>query len=453
MKKVIFIILGILVVFGLFYMNINSKKEKPQLVKLEKINRGTLKSIVTASGHVQPATVVDISSDVAGRIMSIKVKEGDKVTKGQTLCILDDAQYRTQVDQLQASYESAKASVRLSEARLQQAKDDLERKRALLSKGAVSEEVVQELEVALKVAEAEKQAADLNVTRSAATLEAAADSYGKTIIRSPMDGVVSQQLMEVGEIVITGMTNVSGTVIMRVADLAVMEAEINVDETDVVDLKIGQETKISVEAMTDTSFKGRVSEIANSAVIRGSGTAEEVTSFNVKITILDSIPGLRPGMSVSIDIITDTVGKALNVPIQAVVMRDTTQENESYAKKISKNKNSKAKVKIAAKKVQSDSTKTDVDSGKATTDSNLLADVKKEAEGIYILEKGRAKFIPVTTGIADEKNIEIKTELTDSTKVVTGSYKILRKLKSGDAIKSEDDEKKSKKNKDKEKED
>jgi HlyD family secretion protein len=228
-----------------------------------------------------------------------------------------------------------------------------------------------------------------------------------------MDGMVTALNAEVGEIVLTGTMNNPGTVIMIISDMSETQAEVEVDETDVASVKVGQDAKIEIDAFPDTLFKGKVTEIGQTARISGLGTQDQVTNFLVKVMLLDTIPALRPGMSATVDITTNFHPKVLSLPIQAVVMKEE----------------------------KADTLKEKKEGALASTDSNKTKDEKKkkekEVQGVFVIQDGRAKFVKVKTGIADQQNIEILSGINEGDQVVTGSYKILRTLKDGDKVKIE----------------
>jgi len=252
--------------------------------------------------------------------------------------------------------------------------------------------------------------------QAAASLDQAEYNLSKTTINSPMNGVVTSLNAEVGEIVMIGTMNNPGTVIMAVSDMSEIETEVEVDETDIAGVKLGQEAKIEIDAYPDTVFKGKVTEIGHSARISGMGTQDQVTNFLVKVKLLDEVPSIRPGMSASVDITTDSRLDALNVPIQAVVMRE--QKGDTSTVKEEEKEGALASVDSVSKKGNKKDKKK-----------------KKEIEGVFVIEEERAKFVEVKTGIADQQNIEIVTGINEDDMVVIGSYKILRTLKDGDKVK------------------
>jgi HlyD family secretion protein len=402
-KKKIWIILGIaLVVIIVVAVNILKSGEKTYTVQAEKVEKGDITSIVTANGKLVPRTDVKISAYVPARIEQLPVKEGDLVKKGQLLVQLDATEYKAAENQAEAQLKSA-------EANLEQARLTYKRQKELFEKKLTSQEQHDLVMTELKQAEAQNQQAEANLAQVKYALS-------KTTITSPMNGMVTSLNAEVGEIVMIGTMNNPGTVIMTISDMSEIETEVEVDETDIADVELDQEAKIKIDAFPDTTFRGKVSEIGHTALISGMGTQDQVTNFLVKVVLLDSVPNLRPGMSASVDVTTKHRDDVLNVPIQAVVMRE---------EKIDSLKLKKEKAEGAMASEDSTSAK---EEGKKKKE-------KKEIEGIFIIDKGRAKFVKVETGIADQQNIEIVSGIAENDMIVTGSYKILRTLKDGDKVK------------------
>jgi HlyD family secretion protein len=401
-KKKIWIIVGIILVVAIFVaINVLKSGEKTYPVQAEKAKKGDLTSIVTANGKLVPRTDVKISAYVPARIEELPVKEGDLVKKDQLLVQLDETEYKAAVNQAEAQLKSARAN-------LEQAQLTYNRQKELFDKKLTSQEQHDLSMTDLKQAEAQNQQTEANLAQAKYALS-------KTTITSPMDGMVTSLNAEVGEIVMIGTMNNPGTVIMTISDMSEIEAEVEVDETDIADVNLGQEAKIKIDAFPDTTFKGKVSEIGHTALISGLGTQDQVTNFLVKVVLLDSVPNLRPGMSASVDITTNHRENILKVPIQAVVMREEKTDSLKLKKE-------KTKGAVASE----DSTSAKEEGQKKE---------KKEIDGVFIVDNGRAKFMKVKTGIADQQNIEIVSGINDNDMVVTGSYKILRTLKDGEKVK------------------
>lgn len=395
-------------------LNLMSSGEKATKVQTDKVKKSDLTAFVTANGKIEPKTKVKISAYVPAKITGLPVKEGDKVRRGQLLVQLDPLNYQASMDQVQASLQSSQARLNLAKANLEQAELVFNRQKQLFEKNLTSQEQFDAAKTQFNVSHAEYDVALHLVAQNKAALEQAKDNLTKTTITTPINGVVTDLNAEVGEIVMVGTMNNPGTVIMTVSDLSEIEAEIEVDETDIANVKIGQEAKFRIDAFPDTTFKGKVTEIGNTGKVEGLGTQNQVTSFKVKVQLVDNVPTVRPGMSCSVDIITNTRSGVLNLPIQAVVLREPKKEKPD--KKDPKDKSGAIASTPAA-------------SGSGDKDK------KKEIEGVFVVKGGRAVFVPVQTGIADQQNIEIISGIQDKDEVITGSYRILRTLKDGEKIK------------------
>lgn len=402
-KKKIIIILGVIVVVAIIIVaNVLKSSEKTYQVQADKAQKSDISSIVTANGRIVPRTAVKISAYVPAKIIQLPVEEGDVVEKGELLVQLDDTQYKAAVNQAKAQLSSAKAS-------LEQARLVYKRQKELFEKKLSSEEQYDIAETELDLAKARHE-------QTVAALDETKYNLSKTTITSPMDGIITSLNAEVGEIVMIGTMNNPGTVIMTISDMSEIESEVEVDETDIAVVKIGQEAEIKIDAFPDTVFKGKVTEIGHSARISGLGTQDQVTNFLVKVVLLDDVPKIRPGMSASVDITTDYHPDVLNVPIQAVVMRE--EKSDTLTTKKEKKEGALASVDSLSKKANKKDKKK-----------------KKEIEGVFVVKEGRVAFVKVSTGIADQQNIELVSGINEDDMVVTGNYKILRTLKDGDKVK------------------
>jgi HlyD family secretion protein len=367
-------------------------------VEADKVKKGDLASVVSGSGKVQAKKDVKIGATVPGLIISLPVKDGDIIKKGQLLVQIDPSEYRSAVAQATAQLNSAKAN--FEQARLLH-----ERQQKLFEKSLTSKEQYDASLTQYNVAKAQYDQAQ-------ASLRQAEDLLAKTTITAPMDGKITELLKKEGEMV-TGATY-NPTEIMTISDLSAFEVEVEVDETDIAETRLEEEAKIKIDAFPDTSFKGEVSEIGNTAKVTGYGTQDQVVNFLVKVLILDEVKGIKPGMSASVDITTASHKDVLNIPIAAVVMREEKKDTLN-----TKSKEGKSEAQASSAKEEKGKEK------------------KKEIEGVFLVEKGRAKFVPVKSGISDQQNMEIVSGLKENDQIITGSYKILRTLKDGDKVKIE----------------
>jgi len=422
-KKKIFIFsgIGVVVLALVLIVLLGSKRENVINVQTEKVQRKSITQIVTASGKIQPETMVKINAEVSGEIITLPVKDGQKVQKGELLVRINPDVYQATVDGAEAALVAAKSSLALSQANLEKSESEYKRAQGLYEKTLMSEQDFVGSRTAYKVAKAQCESAVSGVTQADASLNQAKENLKKTSIYSPIDGTVSQLLSELGERV-SGSSFTEGTEIMTVSDLSRMEARINVGEDDVVLISLNDTASIQVDAYPDRKLKGIVYEIANTATTTGAGTQDEVTNFQVKIRILDKDIALRPGMSMSADVQTETRNNVLAVPIQSVTTRTP-------------------KVKEGGK----------ADSSKATKQENVSTDVKnnsavnldKPIEVVFVVNNGKVKQVPVKRGISDETTVEIISGLTESDEVVSGSYKAInRELEDGATIKIDNTAKK-----------
>jgi HlyD family secretion protein len=368
-------------------------------VEVDKVKKGDIASIVTGSGKVQAKKDVKISATVPGVIISLPVKDGDWVKRGQLLVQIDPSEYESAAAQATAQLNSAKANFEQTEL-------VFERQKKLFEKNLTSKEQYDASMTEYNIAKAQYD-------QSSASLRQANDLLAKTTITAPMDGKITELMKKEGEMV-TGATY-NPTEIMTISDISLFEVEVEVDETDIAEVKLGQESKIKIDAFPDTVFNGEVSEIGNTAKITGYGTQDQVVNFLVKVLLLDEVNGVKPGMSASVDITTASHKDVLQIPIAAVVMREEKKDTLN-----TKSKEGKATALASSSEEEKNNNKK-----------------KKELDGVFLVEKSKAKFIPIKSGISDQQNIEVVTGLKENDQIITGSYKILRTLKDGDRIKIE----------------
>ena len=419
-KKWLWIGLAVVVVVALVVANvIRSRAGKVESVQLARVRLEDITSRVRAPGKIEAKTQVKVSADIMGKIVVLAVKEGDRVRKGQLMLQLDDTQYRAYDGQARATAASARARAREAEQSLKGAEAMYRRQRALFEQKLLSEAEKDQADSAIEAARSAAQAARQEVARADATVAAAADNLRKTRFDAPFDGVVSALNVEAGENVITGTMNNPGTEILVVSDLSRMLVRADVDETDVVDMKLGQKAKITVDALPDTSFPGTVTDVGNTAKRSVTSTVEGQTNFEVKVVFDTNVPQVRPGMTADVEIETGTHAKAQGVPIQAVVVR-TDRELERAARKPGARPKKRPAGLILA------------------MEDDTVGRKDKEITGVFVVGKDNvAKFVPVRTGMASETMIEIFGAVKAGDVVVSGPYKALRDLKPGSKVKRE----------------
>ena len=407
-RRNILILVGVVVVIAAAVIgNLGLDRKDRTEVSVEEVERGTLVATVSGPGRVRAETTVQISSSLMGRVVDLGVDEGDVVERGQFLLRLEDVYYRSQVEQARARVERTEAECATAERELSDALEQF-------ALSHISEKERDDFEtraVAYRQSCAEVRA----------SLRAASDQLGKTVFHSPIDGIVTRLNVEEGENVVSGLMNQPGTIILTISDLSHMEVEVEIDETDIVDVEMGQFVEIDVEALIDTLLPGRVTEVGNSGITSMAGTQEEVTNFLVTVLLDQTHSGLRPGMTATVEIVTAEHEDVLNVPIQAVASRTESELAE-----------------------EADGDK-DTDESKPKRKRSEREE-EAEIEGVFVIDdEDQARFVPVETGIADELSIEVTGDLEEGQKVVSGPYKVLRKLKNGEDLKVEEEEEKSSK--------
>jgi HlyD family secretion protein len=409
-KKKLFIFggLGLLVVILIIVVLLGGSKENIILVQVEKVQKRDITQTVTATGTIDPEFKVVITPEVTGEIIDLPVKEGDTVKKGQLLIKIKGDQYMAQKDRLEANLKSSEANLQMRDAELHRVELEYDRSKELHSKGLASDSELEAAQTNYLTAKATYEAAAANVLQSKAQLREVLDILYKTTIYSPMDGIVTQLNVELGERVLgSGFTQ--GTNIMTVADLNNMEAVADVDENDVVLVSIGDTANVTVDAFGDKIFHGVVKEIGNSAKQTGLGTQEQVVNFSVKVKLIDLDPNLRPGMSCNADIETETVSNVISVPIQSVTARtDVPVKNDSLKSE-------------------------EKDEGEFGT-----FEKKKPKEVVFLAKNGKAEMVVVETGISDDNYLQIKKGIEEGDEVISGSYRaISRELENGSVIRVE----------------
>ncbi len=394
------IALAVLAVLGVVVVgNLRSRREKTVKVTLEQVKKQDLTSIVSASGEIKPKKNINISAQVPGRIVRIGVVEGQEVKAGTFLLKLDSTQYEANADRDQNYIRAAKADLIQAEARLQRDKNSFDRQQKLFDDNLISKDQLEAAKANYDVSVAQTNAIAFQIKQAEASLKSTLDSLAKTTYVSPIDGIITSLQVEEGETAIIGTMNNPGTVMLTIADLSVMEVEVEVDETDVIGVALGQEADVRVDALPNTVFKGQVTEIGSSAIQQStsglSSSTQESKDFKVVVTLNDPDRKLKPGLSASADIIVARRTQALAVPISALVLRD----------------------------------KPDAPAGAPAS--------AREEEGVFVVEAGRAKFAPVTKGIAGGMNIEIVAGLKEGQEIVGGPYAALRELKDGVLVKAD----------------
>jgi len=371
-------------------------------VQTTKVSRQKIVQTVNGTGRIQPKVQVKISADVSARITKLAVQEGQWIERGTLLVELQRDRYLAAVESAEASVRSAQANAALAAQTMDQAQRDLARSKELLGRGLEAQSAFDAKQTAHQVEVPRHRSALEQVAQARAALKQARDDLSKTRIYAPMSGTVSELNKEAGEMALG--SQFQADVILVIADLSAMEAQVNVDENDIVDIKIGQPAEIQVDALSGQSVKGVVREISSSANSSGAGSAEQKTEFEIKLAITDPLATLRPGMTATADIVTKTNENALSVPLQSVALRTVDQ----LLKKGERRKDAAARFK---------------------------ADRDGFVEVVFCLESGKAMARQVTTGIQSEEWIEILSGLKEGEEVVSGSYRAISKdLENGTTV-------------------
>jgi len=412
----------LLLIIGLF---VASKREKPIPVMTEKAVRRTILQTVSATGKIQPETEVKISPEVAGEIIELPVQDGMQVKKGDLLVKIKPDSYKALLEQQEAAISAARATNLQQKATMMKSEHDFKRAEDLFGKKLISEQEYNAAEAADDVAKNTYESSLHEIERAQASSSQARDQLSKTTIYSPMDGTVTVLNSKLGERLVA--TNqFAGTEVMRVADLSHMQAVVDVNENDVVNVKLGDKASVKIDAYAGRKFKGVVQQIANTGKTTGAGTQEEVTNFEVKIRIDDHDVVLRPGLSCTADVETNMVKDAVAVPMQSVTIRtgDTNLSPEEIEKQ---------KQKIAARDKG--------DNNAEFSNERLEKQAQKEereklAKVVFVKNGNKAHLVKVVTGIADDSYMEIKSGIQPGDEVISGSYSaISRKLKDGAKVK------------------
>jgi len=428
-KKKLFIIGGAaIVIAALVIVNLTRSSGKTTKVTTAKVKQGKLVSLVTASGKVKPKTEVKISANVSGEIVGLPVVEGQRVSKGDLLVQIEPKQYEAQLRQSQAGYDAAVASMKLEESGAREAQLVYERQKAMFDKKLTSKEIYDAARTRYESTQAALDAARSRVQQAKAEVDRATESLSYTTIRSPIDGSVTDLRSELGEIVM-GSLNYQASVIMVVSDLSEIEVQVEVDETDVDQVALGQSAKIKLDAMPDTNYAGKITEIGNTAKVSALGTQDQVTNFLVTVLLIDSVPNIKPGMTATCDITTNERAGVTKIPIGAVVLRD-----ESVLKK-QKGAPSESSSAVGVSEAVAAG---DGDSAKKAENEEETAK-KKPIEGVFVVRAGKAVFVQVTTGIADQQNIEIKSGLQKGDEIIVGPFRTLRTLEDGERVEAKEE--------------
>ncbi len=384
----------------------------------------TLTQLVSATGKVQPEVEVKIAPEVSGEVVKLGFREGAIVKKGDLLLAIKPDLYESQVEQQEANLVASRAMALQSKAQLLKAQDDLRRSEDLFNKKLLSDSDITALRTALEVAQANVDNAQAQIRRTEGSLSQARDQLTKTVIYSPIDGKVTSLTTELGERV-AGTGSYGGVEVMRVADLSNMEVRVNVNENDIVNVKVGDKARITIDAVPNRKFTGEVKEIGAAARVTGMNTQDEVTNFLVKIRVLDKDVPLRPSMSANAEIETKTVENAVAVPIQSVTVR--SRQGGKTVEQQAKDREQKAAETKGEGSVAAVNEKQQRQA--ASADRENLDRV------VFVRDGDKVRMVKVETGVQDLTHLEIKSGLKEGDEIVTGSFGVItRTLKDGMAV-------------------
>ena len=436
-KNVLIAVAVVVVGAALVAANLYFKRDKGLTVTTDVVKMRDLEAVVSASGKIQPKRLVNISAETPGRVVDLAVNEGDRVKKGQFLLQIDPNLLRSRVAGNVASLEAsegallqARQSVETARVQVEQAQQNLNRQRNLWSQQLTTREALEKAENDLRGAqsalqEREKQvgAQSSRISQERAALESSRYDLTKVRMESPIDGIVTRRNIQQGETAVIGTMNNPGTVMLQLADMSVIQAEVEVDETNIPHVQIDQQAKITIDAIPDKSFRGHVTEIGNSpiqaAAASGGTTSTQATNFKVVVVLDEPVPEVRPGFTATADITTATRKAVVSVPIPAVAVRELVYDaNGQIVKEPRTDKRRKTPVETVAAAAELKPGQT-----------------RKETEGVFLVRDGKAEFLPIKMGIAGDKYFEVLGGMKDGDQVITGPYNSVRGMADGVLVK------------------
>jgi HlyD family secretion protein len=433
-KKILIGVGAVVVLGGIAYANVRFKRQVGTTVNVESVQKRDLQAIVSASGKIQPQRLVNISADTMGRVTDLRVEEGQRVKKGDFLLQIDPRNLTTAYNQTAASLAASRStmeqlsvSIDAARANLKTSQDNLARQQQLWKQGLTTRENLDNAESQVKVRQAELNSQErqietqrLRMRQEEASVENAKLNLSKVRIESPITGIITRRNIEEGETVVIGTMNNAGTVLLTVADMSVIEAEVEVDETDIPTVQLGQRAKVTIDAMSGKTFTGKVTEIGNSPIqTTGTTSASQATNFKVKVTLDGEIPEVRPGFTCTAEITTATRPQVVSVPIQATAVREVIVDKEGN--------------------IVRDDVKGPQRGRPAAVQAQELkpGQERKELEGVFVVRDNKAVFTPIKTGIAGEKYFEVLSGVNPADQVIVGPFSSVRELRDGAAVKIE----------------
>ncbi len=445
-KKILIAVAVVVVIGAIIGFTVLSSGKNVTTVQTGKVAKQDLSSTVSASGEIKPKTYVNVGANAFGRITKLYVREGEHVKKGQMLAQLENVQpeadvnanraaldvARTDATAQAAALKTAQANLARADADLERAKLDYQRAEGLYGEKLIAKAdydakkaaydaavaTVEQNRATISQAKAQLDSSQRRIAQANASLVRSSDVLSKTEYAAPFDGVITNLPVREGETVVIGIQNAPGSTMMTLADMSVITAEVKVDETDIVNVKLGQPAEVTIDAMPKKVFHGTVTEIGNNAVVRSTGVStsqsniasQEAKDFKVVVTLSDPPENLRPGLSATAKITTATKKDVVTIPIQALTVRQRGDLEKKEGKK-------------------------DKDAVQAASPTVPAAKAKEELQGVFVIRNKKAEFVPVETGVAGTTDIEVTKGLNPGDEIITGSYKVLRTLKNGATVK------------------
>lgn len=431
-KKIIIGIVALIVIGGAAGAAWWFRRPNTPAVTVEAVRTRDLEAVVSASGKIQPKRFVNISADTSGRVVDLAVNEGDRVVPGQFLMQIDPRTLRTRVESGQAALHGAESAldqarqgVETARVQLSVAQQNLKRQQDLWAKQLTTREALERAENDLRIAqstlvEREKQVRtqEVRLGQDRAALASAQFDLSKVRIESPIAGIVTRRNIQEGETAVVGTMNNAGTVLLTVADMSVIQAEVEVDETNIPHVALGQPAKITIDAIPDRTFKGHVTEIGNSP-IQTTGQAasnQQATNFKVVVVLDEDVPDVRPGFTCTADMTTATRKNVVAVPIPAVAVRELIYDAKGQVVKQPRNENRRnAPTSLVAAELEPGQT-------------------RKETDGVFVARNGHAEFVPIKIGIAGDRYFEVLSGVKAGDQVITGPYNSVRGMADGDSV-------------------
>jgi HlyD family secretion protein len=372
-----------------------SRGDKGVAVQVATVGRENIMSKVSANGKIQAVKKVDITANVMGPVIALKVKEGDVVKKGDLLLEIDNVRSKASVESLHANMQATTHDFAAAKARLEQAQNDFNRAAANRKDGIISQSEYEQVSTTLRTATTSFESAKQRVGQAKADLAGGQDTLNKTRITAPMDGVVTAKRIELGETAVIGLQNQPGTVLVTISDMSKVEAEMEVDEASIPSVKMGQDAQVRIDAYPNQVFQGVVTEVGGSPIVQTN--VNEAIKFKVKVQIKNPPATIKPGLSNQAEIFTGSRDQVLAIPLQALVMKDIKlKKGETFA-----------------------------------------PGAPREEEGVYVMEAGKATFKALKTGLMGELNVEVLTGLKGGEQLIIGPFKALRDFKGGEDVRVE----------------